>query len=153
LPKPSFNSTLTFQTTYSYDNYDTGTGALFTNVTDLNGKATKQGYNQFGQLTRTVDALNNLTLYGYTRGLLTSINDANGNVTTYAYDPGRRLLSTTFPNGGVESYTYTSDGLLYQKTDRKNQTVAYSYDRHKRLASKTIPGGTSISYTYQGQKL
>jgi RHS repeat-associated protein len=152
-PKPSSNSPLTFQTTYTYDTYDGSSGALFTQVTDPNGKVSKQGYNQFGQLARTVDALNNVTLYGYTRGLLTSITDANSNATTYTYDPGRRLASTTFPNGAVESYTYTADGLLYQKTDRKNQIITYSYDRHKRLATKAYPGGSSMSYTYQGQKL
>jgi RHS repeat-associated protein len=153
LPKPSPSSALNFQTTYTYDNFDSTSGLLFIHVTDPNGNLTKQGYNQFGQLAKTVDALNNATSYGYTRGLLSSIADANGNVTSYGYDAARRLSSTTFPNGAIERHTYTGDGLLYQKTDRKNQTVTFAYDRRKRVSQKTYPNSMSVVYTYQGQKL
>ena len=153
LPKPSPGSALTFQTTYAYDNYDSTSGLLFAHVTDPNGSLTRQGYNQFGQLVRTIDAMGNATSYGYTLGLLSSVTDANGNVTGYGYDAARRLASTTFPDGAVELYTYTGDNLLYQKTDRKNLTITYAYDRHKRMSQKTYPNSMSIVYTYQGQKL
>src|SRR5215813_6413112 len=143
LPKPSPSSTLVFTTTYGYDNFDSPSGLLFVNVTDPNGRLTRQGYDQYGQLVKSIDAGNNTTTYGYTRGLLTSITDANGNVTSYAYDSGRRLTSTTFPDSAVERYTYTADSLLYQKTDRKNQTLTFAYDHFKRLSQKTYPGNTS----------
>lgn len=152
-PKPSVGSPLDFTTAYSYDNFDAASGLVFTHVTDPNGKMTKHGYDQFGQLARVVDAMNNATSYGYTRGLLTSITDANSNVTSYGYDSVRRLTTTTFPNGAIEQYTYTGDSLLYQKTDRKNQAITFAYDRHKRLSQKSNPGSASIVHTYQGQKL
>ncbi len=155
LPKPSPSSTLNFTTTYSYDNTDAAfPGLLFTNVTDPNSKVTKQGYDQFGQLVKSIDAAGKVTTYGYEKGLLKTITDANGNVTTYGYDAGRRLRSTTFPDTSVERYDYWDDGLLKLKTDRKNQAITYNYDGHKRLQSKVYPGTAgSITYNYTGQKL
>ena len=153
LPKPAPSSTLVFTTTYSYDNFDASSGFVFVQATDPNGRITKQGYDQYGQLVRSIDALNYATVYGYNRGLLTSIADANNNMTSYGYDSVRRLITTTFPDSAVERYTYAADGNLYQTTDRKNQTVTYGYDHLKRLASKNYPNSASVTYTYQGQKL
>jgi RHS repeat-associated protein len=153
LPKPSVGSPLDFTTAYSYDNYDPGTGLLFTNVTDPNGRVTKQGYDQFGRLGQSIDALNALTAYAYSHGHLASITDANGNLTSYAYDVLGRLSSTNFPDGAQETYTYWADSLLKTKTDRKSQTITYNYDHLKRLTSKVYPNATSIAYTYTGQKL
>lgn len=153
LPKPSPSSTLNFTTTYTYDNYDAISGLLFTNVTDPNGKLTKLGYDAFGRLLKSVDALNNATSYAYTKNLLSSITDANNNVTSYQYDVLKRFTRTTFPDGAFETYTYRTDGLLATKTDRKNQTITYGYDSLKRLASKTYSTGGAITATYQGQKL
>ncbi len=155
LPKPSPSSTLDFTTRYSYDNTDPAfPGLLFTYVTDPNAKVTKQGHDQFGQLVKSIDAAGKVTTYGYDKGLLKTIADANDNVTTYGYDAGRRLRSTTFPDGQIERYDYWGHGLLKLKTDRKNQTITYNYDGHKRLQSKVYPGvGGSITYTYTGQKL
>ena len=106
LPKPTGTSTLNFLTTYSYDNYDAGTGLVFTHQTDPNGKITKQGYDQFGQMLRSIDALNQPTVFTYTKGLLTGINDANNNVTSYTYNGLKRLVTTTFPDSTTEIYTY-----------------------------------------------
>ena len=153
LPKPSSGSPLNFVTTYSYDNYDSGTGLVFTHQTDPNSNITKQGYDQYGQMVRSIDALNKTTLFAYTKGLLTSITDANNNVTSYAYNGIRRLTTTTFPNAATESYTYYPDGLLNTKMDRKSQTITYTYDRLKRLVTKTYPNSTSVTYGYTGQKL
>src|SRR6185369_1387813 len=122
LPRPTSSSSLNFVTTYSYDNYDATTGLVFTNQTDPNGKVTQQGYDQYGQLNRSIDALSNTTIFGYVKGLLTTITDANNNVTTYAYNGLHRLTSTTFANGSVESYTYFADGLLNTKKNRLNDT-------------------------------
>lgn len=153
LPKPSTSSTLTFTTTYSYDNYDSGTGLTFTNITDPNGKLTKLGYDQFGRLVKSIDALNATTTYAYSHGHLDSITDANNNVTSYQYNSAKRLSSTTFPDGAVESYLYWNDGHLKRKTDRKNQAIDYTYDGQKRLTRRTNPGGPYVGYTYTGQKL
>lgn len=141
------------QTLYAYDRYDASTGLVFTDVTDPNQNVTHQGYDVYGRMVQSIDALGNTTSYGYTTNHLTSITDANGNVTHYGYDPLGRLELTTFPDGAVERYAYTPDGMLAGKTDRKNQTIGYTYDHLKRLITKTYPGGTSVQYTYTGQKL
>jgi RHS repeat-associated protein len=152
LPPPSIGSTLNFTTTYTYDNFDAPSGLTFTNVTDPNAIVTKQGYDQFGRLRKSIDGLSNATTYAYTRDLLTGITDANNNATTYQYDALKRLSATVFPNSAQESYTYYADGLMKTKTDRKNQTITYTYDAQKRLTRKAYPAGL-IDYTYQGQKL
>ena len=152
LPKPAPTSP-NFVTTYTYDQYDGASGSLFTHRTDVNGKITKQGYDQFGQLKKSIDAPNNATTFAYNEGLLQSITDANGNVTGYSYNGLRQLTATNFAEGLSETYTYWEDGKLKSKTDRKNQTINYSYDHLKRLLQKSYPNSTSITFGYTGQKL
>ncbi|MFY9551761.1 MAG: RHS repeat-associated core domain-containing protein, partial [Thermoanaerobaculia bacterium] len=129
---------------------DAGTGLVFTDVTDPNGRLTRQGYDQFGQLGRAVDTAGNTTQYGYTNGRLTSITDANNNVTSYQYNTARQLQKTTFPDSLFETYAYWGDGVLRLKTDRKNQMVNTYYDHFKRV---TQTGYLAQNYTYVGQKL
>src|SRR5262249_9499102 len=54
LPKPSPSSPLDFSTHFDYDVFDSQTGLLFTQQTDPNGQVTKQGYDQFGHLVKSV---------------------------------------------------------------------------------------------------
>ena len=154
-PRPSPASPLDFVTTYTYDVWDAPSGLLFTNVTDPNGKVTRQGYDQYGRLVQSIDASNNVTIYTYAHGLLTSIRDANNNVTQYRYDGRRRLLSADQPNGAGDSYSYYADGMVRTRNPRYN-AISYEYDRHKRVTKVTlIDRYTSkpITYTYTGQKL
>jgi RHS repeat-associated protein len=157
LPKPSASSSLTFTTAYTYDNYDSPSGLVFTHATDPNDRLTKQGYDALGNLVKSVDALNNATTYYYQYNLLRKIRDANGNETTYGYDANRQLASTTFPNGAVESYTRHSSGRLISMTDRKGTVTQYSYDAFERLSSMTFtPSAGSplgVAYNYTGEKL
>lgn len=143
----------TFTTTYSYDHVDVPAGLLYTEITDPNGRLTRLGYDVDGRLRRSVAAAAGATLYGYTGRFLTTITDPNGNVTTYGYDAAKRLSSTSFPDGGQETYTYWNDGLLKTKTDRRGTTVTYAYDAFKRLKTKTYSTGGSVTYGYEGQKL
>jgi YD repeat-containing protein len=78
-------SGLIFTTTYSYDNFDSATGLVFTNITDPNGKLTKLGYDEHGRLVKSIDALSNMMAYNYTRDILASITAAADNVTGYHY--------------------------------------------------------------------
>jgi len=151
LPAPSPGSPLNFTTTFSYDNYDSLIGLLFTVVSDPNGRVTRQGYDQLGRLVESIDALGNVTNYTYGQGHLTSIRDANGNVTTYSYASLTGSLSkVTFPDGAFESYAYYDDGQLATKYLRRG-SVSYEYDRSKRLTKKT--SDVTDWYTYAGQNL
>ena len=158
-PKLSAMPALDFTTTLTYDEYDATTGLTFTKTTDPNGRVTKQGYDALGNLVKTVDALQNATTYTYQYNLLKSITDANDNTTSYAYDFNRNLISTTFPDGEIESYTRSSRGRLNSVTDRRGTTMSYAYDAFGRVTGATSDkpspsGGTyRISYSYEGQKL
>jgi RHS repeat-associated protein len=154
LPKPVANSPLNFVTTYAYNNYDSASGLVFTNVTDANGRVTKSGYDALGHLVQTVDAAGNVTTFTYQNNLLKKITDANGNATTYSYDVNRNLSGTSFPDGSSESYVIGVDGLLHSKTDRKGQPFTYSYDNLGRLGSVGFYTSTGAwigqIYTYAG---
>jgi RHS repeat-associated protein len=123
------------------------------NATDPSGRISRYGRDQFNRPRQTIDSLSGTSTYTYVRDRLASLTDANGNATSYAYDSTDRLTSTTFPDGGIERYSYTGDGLVYQETDRRNQVSTYSYDPHKRLSQRTYPGSASIQYIYTGQRL
>jgi RHS repeat-associated protein len=153
LPPPAAGSSLDFTTHYSYDNYDSVTGLVFTRTTDPNGNTMQKGFDAYGRLIESIDALGAITTYGYSHDLLVSVTDANGNVTRYGYDGLKRLVMTTFPDGAQETNTYWADGFQRTKTDRKNQTINYAYDHWKRPSTTTYPGGATISYAYQGSML
>lgn len=151
LPKPTATSTLNFVTTYAYDNYDSASGLVFTNVTDPNGHVTKSGYDALGHLVQAIDAAGNITTFTYQNNLLKTITDANGNATTYTYNPRRELSGTTFPDGTSESYIVVN-GVLLSKTDRKGQPVSYYYDALGRILSVIYPGISSSSGGPVGQQ-
>jgi len=149
LPKPNPSSNLNFTTTYSYDNFDSISGLVFTNVTDANGRVTKSGYDALGHLVQEIDAAGNITTFTYQNNLLKKITDANGNATTYAYNVNRELSGTTFPDGTSESYAVTN-GMVSSKTDRKGQQIAYSYDALGRIirAGFSSPSGAWFGQVY-----
>jgi RHS repeat-associated protein len=153
LPKPSPASASDFTTRYSYDNYDSATGLVFVIATDPNGLITKQGFDCWGHLVQSIDAVGNTTTYTYDQGILTSVRDANGNVTSYAHTSLNHWLSkTTFPDGAFESYAYFNDGQLQTRFTRSG-SIAYAYDRLKRLLGKTAESGNTDTYAYTGEKL
>jgi RHS repeat-associated protein len=173
LPKPTPSSPLNFVTTYTYDQLDNPTSTVYTTQTDANSKQTKQYFDQYGQMVRSVDALSNTTTFTYDKGKLVSIQDANGNITSYSYSVTRGTLSkTTFPAESSvpqanreESYSYWQGGLLFNKKDRNQQMIGYIYDHINRLRTKcyggldangACPAGSpKITYNYQnnGQNL
>ena len=142
-------------TTYSYDNFDSATGLVFTHITDPNAKLTKLGYDEHGRLLKSIDAAGNTTSYAYTANVLTSITDANDNVTQLPLRPAQAPRQDDLPRPeGPRRYTYYADGLLKTKTDRMGQTITYEYDASKRLKRKIYPNpAQTITYTYEGQKL
>ncbi|MEO8190352.1 MAG: RHS repeat-associated core domain-containing protein [Acidobacteriota bacterium] len=152
LPKPSVGFPMNFTTTYVYDGYDSVTGLVFTSVTDPNGRVTRQGYDPWGRIRKSVNALGNATTYTYVQGVLRSVQDANGNLTTFTYDDlSHVLLRTDRPDGTPHRYVYTADRLLAEDYPPTNWRLS-TYDRLKRLVRLQTPG-TTYSYTYVGQKL
>ena len=153
LPKPTPSSTLTFTTTWYYDEYDAATQLLFDRIVDPNGGVTKTAADAWGQMLRTVDQAGNVTRNVYVKGLLTERIDANNYSVTYGYDARRRRTTTTYPDGTNELTTYNADDTVASQRDRANQTITFTYDRHKRVVTKGYPNGGAITRSYQGQKL
>ena len=150
-PAPGFPDEFTEST--EYDQYDVLTDLVFAERSDINGRLVKLGQDAFGRLGQKIDEGGNITSFAFAQGMLASITDAHGHQTLYQYDSLRRLASTTFPDGAIESYTYTPDGLLETKTDREGQTITYTYDSLRRLASRIYPNLAAIDHVYEGQKL
>jgi YD repeat-containing protein len=75
------------------------------------------------------------------------VTDFHGETTTSQYDTLGRVVTTTFPDGSSQSYTYTSSGQIAAVTDRHG-TTQYQYDSDERLTSVTDANGATISYTY-----
>src|SRR5205085_5176037 len=65
LPKPAAGSALDFTTTFSYDHFDSVSGLVSTNVTDPNGRITKNGFDVLGHVAQTVAAAGAVTSFGY----------------------------------------------------------------------------------------
>lgn len=152
LPKPAITSVLNFTTTIEYDDWDAATGLVFADVQDINGRVTRQGYDVLAHVIKSVDAAGNETNYSYINSLLAGITDANQNVTRYAYDAVGNAQSTTFPDGEIESYIYSSAGTLLKRTDRRGIQTSYSYDFVGRLVSRDYSTG-GVSLVYDGELL
>src|SRR5205814_8013410 len=110
-------------------------GITYVDAYDPNGKKTRTGYDATSHVVRTVDALQNATSFTYVHALLKSITDANGNVTSYTYDVNQHLLSTSFPDGAIESLTTSTDGILLDTTDRRGFVTRYTRDAFDRISS------------------
>ncbi len=100
-------------------------GQVLTETDEL-GNTTSYRYNQYGQLTATIDpgGLQERNYYDAENGNLTRSRNKLGNETTYTY----------YANGLPESIT-TSQG-----------TVHFTFDVHGNLVSKTNPDGNITHY-------
>jgi YD repeat-containing protein len=86
-------------------------------------------------------------------------NNAVGDYTqlrTFNWGTDGRLYSTTFPENGLTTYTYTVNGQLYEKFDAKGQKIRHEYDDKRRLtvvrkypvASGSEDAGQRVTYHY-----
>ena len=159
--------------------------------TDALGHVTKYTWNVSGQQLTETDARNGVTTYGYdAKGYLNTVTDARGTVTDtrtydaagrlatqkdalghltrYTYDALDRILTTTYPDGGVvtntwnkldlasvkdqaghvTTYTFDAARNLTRVTDPLNHATTYSYDPSGRIATRTGSGNQTLGYKY-----
>ena len=149
------------------NNYDATTGNLLTRVeTDTTTQTSP--YKTSGQArtwTYTWNATGQLltlrlpradvtakTTFGYTGGTLTSTTDALGHVTTInTFKPGGLPLTTTDPNGVVETRAYNARNWLTSSvlaTAAGNLTTGITYDSAGNLTKTTLPDNSYLSYAY-----
>lgn len=122
------------------------------------GALTEQAGGQFASV-RKLDSLNRAWIDSGNNGqAMTTSYDSNGNVrstsnvlghvTWHAYDAQDRLLSITYPDGGVVSYDYATDGSLNFVQSPRGLRTYYVYDGLGQLRTLTSPDTGATSYTY-----
>jgi YD repeat-containing protein len=124
-------------TTFTYND-----GSGDTGKTILNKGNVLTAMNTLGQTTCfTYDEKNNL---------LTS-KDALNNETTYEYDVNKRnLVKITYPEGGIQRFTYTSNGQVETATDPNGHTTTYTYDSDGNVTRITDNLSNHVDFTYDG---
>ena len=80
-------------------------------------------------------------------GNLTQVTDAAGNVTTSGYDTRGRKTSSSDPDMGSWTYSYTVLDQLKSQTDAAAQTTTVTYDLLGRVTQRVEPDLTS-NWTY-----
>jgi RHS repeat-associated protein len=122
---------------------------------------TQNVYNQYGFLTKVVDAANDgagalfYEVMGTdARGNVTLLQYGDGNQVSYVYDTHSGLLETIVRSGALgasQIYNATWDhlGNLVKRDDSffGNKAETFSYDQHNRLLSNTLDG-TTVSLSY-----
>jgi YD repeat-containing protein len=146
---------------------------LTTTKTDELGSTTSFGYDEYGNLISTTDALGFTETRTYNAiGLITQEIDQSGNTATYQYDSIYNLIQYTRPDGSSEGFTYNQLGELvgYQDGNGSDWTytrnargdpiqiidpdggiTAYTYDAIGNVVSITDANGNTKSLTYNGK--
>ncbi|MBI2889717.1 MAG: hypothetical protein HYY13_02925 [Nitrospirae bacterium] len=136
-------------TTYTYDPRFN----QVTSVTDPNGNTTTFEYDEWGNLTKTTDALGQATAIAYyPNGLQSLIADASGAVTRFLYDPSGNLASITDPLGHSTTLTNDASGNVIRQTDANGIATEYRYDVMNRLVKvvDALQGVTTYEYDADG---
>jgi RHS repeat-associated protein len=141
-------------TKYTYD----ATGHVL-KATDALGSVTTDTYDAAGNVATETDALGHVTTYVYDANNRMLSETTNGTVngspqvlvTAYAYDKLGRPVSTTFPDGTVQSMGYTPTGKVATQSDELGHVTTYAYDTTDRLISTTRPDSTVETSTYDAE--
>lgn len=67
------------------------------------------------------------------------MTDARDNGLDYQYDSSGNLLSITYEDGTIESFTYDGNDNVLTWTNRRGDTVTYTYNTAGQLTSKDYP--------------
>lgn len=153
-------------TFYFYDNL-----ARMTNVIYPDNYSVTNTYNLLNQLIQTTDSAGASTTNWFNnQGLLVAINnsmgqvqavsydlldrvtnnvDANGVSTGSTYDNLSRVIARSYPDGGVEKFGYSPQGLVAY-TNQLNQPTTYGYDALGRKTAETNANLEVTQFTYNG---
>jgi RHS repeat-associated protein len=149
-------------TTHTYDN-----AGNLTLTTHAGGYNITNWYNAPGQRIVTGDGASYRWFFYNNQGLLNTVSnaygieqstvydiddhpwrvtDANGVTITNTYDYLGRLLTRTYPDGGVERFGYSARGLTAY-TNQLNKVTRYVYDEAMRKTWETNANNEVLRYT------
>src|ERR1044071_706424 len=132
------------------------------------GTAVTNKFDSMGRITNRLDSLSSTTFWFNNQGLVAAVSngvgqvtatvydnrdralyvtDASGVTVTNAYDSLSRLSTRTYPDGGVEKFSYTSRGLT-NYANQLNLTNWYVLDAAGRKTSETNANNEVIKYSY-----
>ena len=125
-----------------------GKNTIFT-YDDGSGDIGKKILNK-GNVLTAMNALGQTTYFAYDEknNLLTS-KDALNHETAYEYDVNKRnLVKITYPEGGIQSFTYTSSGQVETATDPNGHTTTYTYDSDGNVTRITDHLSNHVNFSY-----
>ena len=118
-------------------------------TTDRRGYCTIYYYDDLGNVTRVIDALNRTTYYTYdSNNNKTSETRPDGTTFSYSYDNNGNLLTATDSNGRGISSSYGSNGELLTMSAMGVTELTMAYDSHGNLISATDSSGNTQDYGY-----
>jgi RHS repeat-associated protein len=136
-------------TSYTYDRV----GNKLTQK-DANGRLWSFRYDPLNRIIEEKDPLNRITSWTYDAlGNVATKTDGNGNTARYAYNV-RRLLSVTYADASVDTFTYDPLGRRITATNA-NAALTYAYDAANRItsvANATTRFTTAYAYDANGNR-
>ena len=133
--------------TISYDHWKETT-------IDENGHIKRQYVNAYNKINK-VEEVNGVNTYATnyeydSRDNLTKIIDASNNISTFTYDSLGRKKSQTDSDMGTWQYEYDGIGNLIKQIDNRNISVLKTYDELDRITKTDYPTDVDTTYTYDG---
>ncbi|MGW8724890.1 ricin-type beta-trefoil lectin domain protein [Streptomyces sp. NPDC055808] len=128
-----------YTTTYGYDN-----NGNLTKTVDPTGALTSTAFDAFNRPTLVTDALGQATKTEYDAvGNITKSTDALNKSTTFTYTPANLQATATNPLGKTTWYGYDSDGHRTSATSPGGAKSTWSFDADGRLKSQTDARGNA----------
>ena len=129
---------------YEYDSLNN-----LTSHWDSLGNKTLIEYNQWSDVTKTVNGLNQVQEYAYHDiGQVNGVTDANGNTSTQEYNNMGQVISVTDVNGNKTKFRYDLSGRVTGVELENGITVTYKYNELGQLSSKVNGRGQEFTFEY-----
>jgi len=110
---------------------------------------TRWEYNDYNQIVKSTNALNQITLYNYDGlGNLVEVIEPDGSVTRSTYNQRGQLTSVTDAEGRISHFEYGSLGNLHAFVAADGAMTTYSHDAISRIISQINAEGGTIHYQY-----
>lgn len=129
-------------------NYKYDLAARKISVADGASSALQLGYNNQGLITTVSNAYGQVQAAVYDiRDRRSVITDANNVTVSNAFDLLDRIVTQTWPNGAMERYGYSAQGLV-SNTNRDNQVTLYGRNAAGWVMSETNANNEVIQASY-----